>query len=159
MSLFLRSHMSTCSSFTVSFSSQWALQLQRAAACAIQFHGSLVWKHRSWGPLQSLGLLLSFVPPWSWECNSISPLYNLIWTNVWFWLRGPCDQNHVLRASACTVDLCSHLSDKRNKHTKEDTLTGINAHMHRGLALWTHIHTHIEPMKLAATQLTGALCV
>lgn len=37
------------------------------------------------------GFWLPFVLLWSCEWNSICPLCNLIWTNVWFWLKGPCD--------------------------------------------------------------------
>lgn len=79
-----------------------------------------------------------FVLAWSCEPNSISPLCNLIWTNGWFWLKGPCDSTRAQRASPCTVDLCTY-QIKNSKHT----LTSMNA---SALALLLvcilHTHTH-----------------
>lgn len=65
---------------------------------------------------------------------------------------GPCDQSHVLRACPCTVDLCAHLSDKKQIQKKKNpTLTSINAHMHGWLAC-TRAHTHNGTGKYSADQ-------
>lgn len=85
-----------------------------------------------------------FVLAWSCERNSISPLCNLIWTNGWFWLKGPCDSTRAQRASPCTVDLCTY-QIKNSKHKGEHTLTSMNASaLALPLVCIPHTHTHTE---------------
>ena len=73
-----------------------------------------------------------------------SPLYNLILRNFWFCPEEPCDRACVARACRCTVDSCSHLSDKGRKYTRGLTKPArthtwcIAAALHKH----THKHTH-----------------